>query len=365
MCDYIVEESGRPITAEEFLCYNSLSMSNRRKLRESCSAQPCGKLLSTDPTATCDDCKNKYHLQCTDLSTEIRDVIAAQTFSEGLFYRCPECRTKPKFTPVDKNEFDLKMNELSEKLNSLTSEFSKRLDSIENQNIAFPKEVKESITNYAQVVSNNIKENCETKKVVSTMSKTMKNLENNLNTKLDEEQSSLSAINEDLKTVKLNIERNDEKEIDEKQRAQKINNVCIFNVPEFDSTDAEVNYKNDIKIIKTVLNGKVDLGKNDVKAMYRKGNDEASKPRPIIIKFSSHETKIEILKLRNIVYNDSKKDHQIFIAPDRTTKEQALHRELVQKMKERREKGEENIGIRNGKIVNLQPFRANPQLYWG
>lgn len=338
---------------------------NKRKLRESCSATQCGKVLSTDSTATCDDCKNKYHVQCTDLSTEIRDVLTTQAFSEGLFYRCPECRSKPKSIPVGKVEFDLMMNEITEKLNSLNSEFSKRLDSIENQNIAFPKEVKDSITNYAQVVSNNIKENSETNKFVSSMSKSIKNLESNLNTKLEKEQCSLSAINEDLKTVKSNIERNDEKEIDAKIRAQKKNNVCVFNVPELESTDAEKNYKHDVETIKTVFNGKVKLGKDDVKAMYRIGNEEAAKPRPIVIKFSSIATKTEILKLRDIVFNDSQNDHQIFITPDRTRKEQAEHRELVKKLKERRNKGEENIGIRNGKIVNLQPFRTNPQLLWG
>jgi hypothetical protein len=114
------------------------------------------------------------------------------------------------------------------------------------------------------------------------------------------------------------------------------------------------------------LHDKVKLEKDDVKAMYRIGQkNDSTKPRPIIIKFSSIDTKIEVLKLRNILYNDLESDHRIFITPDRTRKEQAKHKELTKILKERRLKGEQNLVIRNGKIVQLQPFRPNPQLYWG
>ena len=336
-----------------------------RKLRESCSSSSCGKLLADKPTATCDDCQKKFHLQCTDITTEISEILAVQTFCNGLFYRCLECRAIPKSSPVGKSEFDKKMNEITEKLNSLNLEFCKRLENIENQNTTFPKEVKDSITNYAQVVSNNIKENIETKKYVSSMNESIKTLETNLNSKMDEKQTSLSVINEDLKTVKSNIERNSEREIETKLRAQKINNVCIFNIPELNSNDAEANYKHDVKILKTVFDDKIQLKKEDVKAMYRIGNEDARKPRPIIMKFSTIDTKFEILKLKDISYNDTKNEYQIFITPDRTRKEQSEHKELVKTLKERKLNGEDDIGIRNGKIVKIQPFRPDPQNIWG
>ena len=55
----------------------------------------------------------------------------------------------------------------------------------------------------------------------------------------------------------------------------------------------------------------------------------------------------------------------IYISPDRTKKQQEEHRQLVLQLKKRKADGETNIGIRNGRIVSLQPFRRNPQLYWG
>ena len=99
--------------------------------------------------------------------------------------------------------------------------------------------------------------------------------------------------------------------------------------------------------------------------MYRIGTEDSKKPRPLIIKFSSVDMKNEITKLKNIVYNDEKGEHKLFITPDRTRKEQAEYKELVLKLRERKLNGEQNIGIRNGKIVQLQPFRPDPRIFWG
>ncbi len=265
-------------------------MSVRRKKRESCCEPSCDKLLIADSSISCDDCKNKYHLQCTDLSKEIRDVLVAQKIPEGLFFRCIECRTKPIL--VVRNEFDIKMNEISEQLKCLNAEFSKRLDFIENQNLAFPKEVKDSITSYAKVVSNNIKENNETKKVVSSMHESISNLESNFNSKMEVEQTSLTAINQDLKAVKSNTEKNDEKEVEARAKALKEKNLCIFNVPELKSNDRDASYRHDIEAVKSIFDGKVNLQKEDVKAMFRIGmNKDQTTSRPIILKFSSIDKK--------------------------------------------------------------------------
>ena len=52
--------------------------------------------------------------------------------------------------------------------------------------------------------------------------------------------------------------------------------------------------------------------------------------------------------------------------PDRTKKEIEEQRQLVKELKERRDNGEENIGIRNGKVIQFgNPFRNSPQFCWG
>jgi hypothetical protein len=157
-----------------------------------------------------------------------------------------------------------------------------------------------------------------------------------------------------------------EKGVEAKARANKANNIVMFNVPEPNSDNAEECYKRDVEVIKTIFRERINLEKEDIKAMFRIGlNKDITKPRPIIIRFTSIEKKTEVLRLKSLQYIDSDIEHDIYITQDRTKKEQEEHKKLVKKLKERRENGEEHLVIRNGKIIQLQPFRPNPQLFWG
>ena len=128
----------------------------------------------------------------------------------------------------------------------------------------------------------------------------------------------------------------------------------------------EDQYKDDVTKFQNILSNKVPIRKDDVKAFFRIGKERnSSKPRPIVIKLSNEDIRLKLLKLRNLQYNDDSQDHNIYINPDRTKKEQEIYRKLLSELKERRSKGEENIAIRNGKIIEVLPFRRNPQLYWG
>ena len=98
--------------------------------------------------------------------------------------------------------------------------------------------------------------------------------------------------------------------------------------------------------------------------MKRQGFDK-TKNRPIIVKFANLETRRKVLALRNLNYKNSGELQNIYITTDKTKKEQEEHRKLVIELKQRKQKGEDNIVIKNGRIVKMLPFRANPQSYWG
>ena len=67
----------------------------------------------------------------------------------------------------------------------------------------------------------------------------------------------------------------------------------------------------------------------------------------------------------NLKYLDcNQEEHQIFVKPDMTQKEQLEHKLLVKKLQERRAEGELGLVIRNGRIINKRPFRADPSRYW-
>ena len=162
--------------------------------------------------------------------------------------------------------------------------------------------------------------------------------------------------------MKTNIINKLETETEENAKKRKANNICIFNVPESNNENHENRFQEDVKKVKEILNEHVKLKKEDVISLYRIGYAKnSSKPRPIVLKLSNLELKLTILKLRNLKWQDN----NIYINPDRTKKEQEEHRKLLSELHARKAKGEENIMIRNGKIVARIPFRPDSQMFWG
>ena len=126
----------------------------------------------------------------------------------------------------------------------------------------------------------------------------------------------------------------------------------------------------DIKALKKVLNGKLVIQPEDLKYIYRIGKkSEEPKSRPIIMMFTNKEKRYEILQQRELKYinEESAETVNIYISiPIVPKKQREELKELRIRLKERREKGELNIKISNGKIVeNALPFRGQPQLCWG
>lgn len=269
---------------------------------------------------------------------------------------------------------------------------------LENQE----KAVQEKIKSYANTVSKNIDENEITKKEISSINLNFKELKTDVTKKLNEDKEN-------------------------KIKARKEMNVCLYRVPESKNTNAEISLKDDIKILKKIFENKIVLEEDDIKAVYRIGEKETNKTRPIIMKFNNQEKRLELLKLRALKYIESNEDIEtrkeetetednnkcqsgqvlqkpdgiseetngevnnncnkekndektgeksdktsipkekityIFVHPDRTKQEQEEHRELVKTLKERKGNGESNLHIKDGKIVKYQPFREATQFCW-
>ena len=171
----------------------------------------------------------------------------------------------------------------------------------------------------------------------------------------------ITSINKNLKSVKSNIDSNKDREDENKARKGKECNVCVFNIPEGTEENDEDNYKKDINKLKQVVEGKVIIKAEDLKTAYRIGTKKSdASPRPFILKFNNLSKHKEVLALRNLFYKqDEEEGNRVFVHPDRTKKEVEEHRLLVNELKQRKEDGEENIGIRNGKIIKFgNPFRC-------
>ena len=289
-------------------------------------------------------------------------------------WMCPVCVVKAlpnnnsmKCTP------DM-FNTLYEKFENLKTEMQGKLQKMETT-IANKIELQETnvnnkIKNYADTVSQNIVQHTKTNQEIN---KNVVELKSGIKAKFDEEQ-----------------------EI--KEKTTKENNVLFFNVPESNKVDGKDAFADDVKKLHSILDAHVTLEKEEIKAIYRIGPKDNKRPRPIIMKLTKKEKRNDLLKLRGLEYNENVKDIEaiddndneeidgndeinedkeitenrqmetntikIFISPDRTKTEQEQHRRLVAKLKERKNNGEKNLHIKNGKIVKYQPFRGDAQLYW-
>ena len=83
-------------------------------------------------------------------------------------------------------------------------------------------------------------------------------------------------------------------------------------------------------------------------------SDTARKPRSLLIKLPDEQTQKKVLacapKLRF-----SETWGQVYIQPDMSPKEREAHRKVYEELKKQKNEGENNLVIRNGKIVPYIP----------
>ena len=350
-----------------------ISMSGKKMNEKVCNGF-C-KISRLDKTIVkCFKCEVVVHMKCAGLSTIEYEALICND-QNGLVFLCRTCKIALKsddndpesqrFDEIKLNDLKIQINKLSTNINLKLTEIEKKIETnspspnMESENNLTDKlgKIEQSlcnkvdnvgnkiITSYAQKVSQNIQENNDQTKVITEINKQFDGLKNDL----------VSKLEEDNKT-----------KIEQKLIDARKNNICIFNLPESQQNDPKLAYQEDINSIKLLFANRVELQKQDIIEVYRKGNKNNGSARRIIIKFSSYEKKIEILKLRNLHFKTDSDDVVINIVHDRTITQQIQHKKLVKELKERREKGESDIYIKNGKIIQYkQPFRPAPQDFWG
>ena len=277
----------------------------------------------------------------------------------------------------EKEPTDIIETKLNDVEKNVTQEVKTKLDFIE-----------ESLTNKLKIQENAVKE-----KISTYANSVKKNIKDNQLTKQE-----ISAINSSFKELRTDVVKKIDQEKEEAIKATKKLNVCIYNVPESKETSRVKSQEEDVNKLKQILRNKIALNNTDIKTLYRKGEKEENKVRPIIMKFNNPDKRLELLKLRGLKYkeaseeinnneedegdnegklhkeaseeiNNNEEDNEgkisyIFVHPDRTKLEQEQHRKLVSQLKQRKLKGEKDISIRNGKIIKYLPFRSDTQFNW-
>ena len=182
-------------------------------------------------------------------------------------------------------------------------------------------------------------------------------------TKSDLTEKAITSINKGIQKLKIKI--GDEDEAEKKKMEQKADNIVIFDIPESTNPNVEVAKRDDEIKLKKVIGPMCSMKNNHIAYILRKGEKKDNKCRPIIMKLSDPDKRTELLNLRNLKYVEDNVITKIFISPDRTKKQQDENKELVKKLKERRQNGENNIFIKNGKIVEYRPkLLINKNVDW-
>ena len=243
-------------------------------------------------------------------------------------------------------------HKIAEKVETLGKEISMKVD--KNGTV-----VQNKIKTYADMVASTSSSTSNQMEVIEQMNKKFEVVSEGL----EKSSETIMTLNKNISNVKSHMDIEKERNI----KKYKEKNIIIYNVPESEGDEEKEVFKEDIRKIQTIFKHRVNLEKEEVKEIRRIGRERnESRARPICMSFNNIEKRTEILKLRNVTYvNETADETNIYITIDRTKQEQAVHKELVSKLKEMKASGEKNLYIKNGKIVTMQPFRPDPQEYWG
>ena len=261
-----------------------------------------------EKTVACDACRQKFHFTCSKLSeTEFELVAAAKC---KLKWYCLLCENDVRDILTNLEKFK-KMN--------------KELASIKEDVYSKLKEVEKRILQ------------CETKKPAEDVNQLVQ-----------------ERVNKDIQ-----VSREEEKLIESKKC-----NIIYFKVPESTSDDPGTRMKHDFDLLNKAH--KNDFAKHDeIETCFRVGK-KSDKARPLIIRFKTCDIKNKFLsKSSDLSLRENNEDIQIFASIDRTPKQRKDHSKLVEELNLRKENGEENLIIRNGKIIeNFRKLDPPNRVKW-
>ena len=182
---------------------------------------------------------------------------------------------------------------------------------------------------------------------LTTMMKLMNTMNDRLAKLENKNQSDKEII--DIVDVKVN-----ESLLDIQEKEKRKLNLVIVNLPESQGTSPEDCKNNENTKIQKLINEIVPEKKVQIKNHVRLGQKNIghkNQPRLLKITVDTEEAKKEILIKAATINRNSDSKNKIYINPDYTAKEREIFRNLRQELKERSGKGEKNLIIRNGKIV--------------
>ena len=364
--------------------------------RPLCGAEGCKTKvkIKEDKNIKCEKCKNYFHVACSGFDEKAYDFLYdTQAFAE-LIWCCAGCRPTVRKIIGIIDTIDDKLKQVDKTIDEFTHKIGDKLDKME-----------EKFTNVTTLENRLKMMEKEINKKDDEMLNAVENKIEGVKRGFEQENTNTKQNIERMRTIEEKITMQEEYKDKERRR----NNIILYNIPESRASDAKGQITEDCQKLKDIFarnnftftqehfiniyrlgpkhastkdkkereglinkqqenedqnqkNENEDKQKENDDQIQKNENEDKqmkenySKPRPLLLKFKTFEFKKMVLdhcKELKYLNTETQTSTPIYWGMDLTIKERDERRKLVEEMKIRKSNGENDIAIRNGRIVTI------------
>ena len=264
-------------------------------------------------------CEKWFHNKCVGVADKAYEAIAK--LDNNIEWVCATCKNdkhklKTENSSLKKNILDLKND--NKILNNAYQEVKKNLDNLK-----------------VEIKNDVLKELREEMKLY-------KDKEQNVNRN---NENSMNLREEIMKAIK-----------EEEERKERKYNLVIYNLEESKKQFGKDRDLEDLERIKDIFNNSIKVENFQIVKSFRMGRkqdsntNENTRSRPVLIKMSDEKEKWNVLKNAKELKDAEGWKKKIGISPDLCKEDREKEKQLRTELKQKRENGERNWYIRNGKL---------------
>ena len=195
-----------------------------------------------------------------------------------------------------------------------------------------------------------------------------------LNKFIEKQQKLSEVVKKQKEAVAVVVKQQRQAVADGKYKEDRAKNLIVYGVPE-EHEDVSEQMKTDYNTIKYLYRESVQLPTKDISQISRLGPKKQGQVRPIRITFSNTEKRLEILRnnknlilddenfaMCTAIYCEDKQKHKhIYVTTDKTKQERDIEAKLRTELNTRKQAGEQNLIIRNFKIITKTQTPTHPR----
>ena len=329
----------------------------------------CSEVCSAENRAIqCDLCGIWAHAECEGIPSECYDNFNS-VFSKvhNISYYCEVnlCNSRVKqlihnyYNDLEQRSHLPTLKSLQAEqgnLHRLVSEVSTKLDNLSSRNVV---PIDESLEPTDRVLSTESSWHSDHQNLynsISSLSEKINGLcvnNDQLQNQITTTVSSLNVANEQAQTVS-HAPTNPAEIVDEYlNRERRKLNLVIYGLPEASATSAPDRQLADSNSFTELVGSEFKISNLEISKCVRLGKPKNDKPTPLLVTVADNAIRRQILRnAKHLRHSNTYKC--VFISPDLTLQEREANKQLRQELRHRKDAGELNLIIKNGKIVSKQ-----------